>query len=76
MSSTDPTADVRGPFTPALSLQIATEATPHCEGTGGLYICEGGQSNRIFLLTALHVVLPSSVHRNHSTLARITACFV
>ena len=58
-SSTDPTTDVRGPFTPALDLQIAAEATPHCEGNGGLYICRlrGGQSNRIFPLTAGHVVL-------------------
>lgn len=37
----DPTADVRGPFTPALGLRIAPKAYPHFEGTGGLYFCEG-----------------------------------
>ena len=60
----DPTADVRNRFTPTLGLQIAAKDTPHFEGTGGLYICEGGESNRIFVLTARHVVLPPSVCRN------------
>jgi hypothetical protein len=36
----------------------------HFEGTGALYLCEGGQSNRVFLLSARHVPLPPSVHRN------------
>ena len=58
------TADVHGPFTPALGLPIATKFTPHFEGTGGLYIFEGGESNRIFVLTARHVVLPPSLYRN------------
>ena len=56
-----PTADARGPFTPALGLRVAPKATPHFEGTGGLYLCEGGESDRIFLLTVRHVVLPPSI---------------
>ena len=59
-----PDADVRGPFTPALGLQIAAKATPHFEGTAGLYICEGGKSNRVFVLTTRHVVLPPSAYCN------------
>ena len=62
--STDPAVDLCGPFTPALGLQIAPKSAPHFEGTGGLYLCEGGESDRIFLLTARHVVLPPHAHRN------------
>jgi hypothetical protein len=62
--SKDPTADVRGPFTPALGLGIAALATPHFEGTGGLYLREGGESKRVFLLTTRHVVLPPSAGNN------------
>ncbi|KAF8346380.1 hypothetical protein F5887DRAFT_1073567 [Amanita rubescens] len=62
--SIDPTADIRSPFTGALGIQIAPQKTPYIEGTGALYLCEGGQSNRIFLLTVRHVPLPLSIHRN------------
>ena len=60
----NPTADVRSPFTPALGLQIAPKTFPYFEGTGCLYICEGGKSDRIFLLTARHVVIPPSKYSN------------
>lgn len=59
-----PTAEVRGSFTPALGLQIARKAFPYIEGTGYLYLCEGGDSDRILLLTARHVALPPSKHCN------------
>lgn len=62
--SVDPTADIRSPFTGTLGVQIASHTTPHFEGTGALYLCEGGQSNRVFLLTARHVLLPPSVCHN------------
>jgi hypothetical protein len=47
-------------------LQIAARATPHFEGTGGIYICEGGESKRVFFLTAWHVVsvIPPNAGRN------------
>ena len=64
ISHIDPNVDVRGPFTPALGLQIAAKATPHIEGTGGLYICEGGERDRVFVLTTRHVVFPPSAYRN------------
>ncbi|THU87885.1 hypothetical protein K435DRAFT_762286 [Dendrothele bispora CBS 962.96] len=55
--SFDPIADISSPFTGVLGVQIAPKNTPY-EGTGALYLCEGGQSNRVFLLTARHVALP------------------
>ena len=58
------TATVRSPLTPALGLQIAARATPHREGTGGVFICEGGESKRVFLLTARHVVIPPDAEHN------------
>ncbi|KDQ61043.1 hypothetical protein JAAARDRAFT_709558 [Jaapia argillacea MUCL 33604] len=62
----DPTvaSDVRVPFTPALGLQIAPKDFPYIEGTGCLYLCEGGGSDRVFLLTTRHVVLPLSKYPN------------
>ena len=44
-------------------MQITAKATPHFEGTGSLYICEGSESNRVFVLTARHV-LPPNAHCN------------
>jgi hypothetical protein len=61
VSSVHPTASVRGPFTPALGLQIARKDFPNLEGTGGLYFHEGG---RVFLLTTRHVALPLDEHPN------------
>ncbi|KAG8952880.1 hypothetical protein FRC04_003329 [Tulasnella sp. 424] len=53
-----PTVDVRGPLTPALGLSIAAQATPHAAGTGGLYLAEGGDSKKVLLVTARHVLFP------------------
>jgi hypothetical protein len=64
VNNEDPTAELRGPLTPTLGLQIAAVSTPLSEGTGGLYIAEGGDSNKIFLLTARHVVFPSNEGSN------------
>jgi hypothetical protein len=60
----DLTGNVRDALSPSLSLRIASQATSHFEGTGGIYICEGGGSDRVFLLTARHVVLPPSEGHN------------
>jgi hypothetical protein len=54
-SDLDPDVDVRGPLTPALGLSIAAQATPHAEGTGGIYLAEGGDSKKVLLVTAHHV---------------------
>jgi len=57
-SGLDLDVDVRGLLMPALGLSIATKATPHVEGMGTIYFAEGGDSKRVMLLTARHVVLP------------------
>lgn len=57
-SDLDPDVDVRGPLTPALGLSIAAQATPHAEGTGGIYLAEGGDSKKVLLVTARHVLFP------------------
>ncbi|KAH7882038.1 hypothetical protein F5I97DRAFT_1931762 [Phlebopus sp. FC_14] len=76
VSPVDTTLDVRISFTPALGLHIAPMAFPYFGGTGCLYLCEGGESDRVFLLTARHVVLPPSkypnelYHRKNNTMPR------
>lgn len=56
--STDATASVRSPLTPSLGLPIAAKATPCVEGTGALYISEGDNSEKVYILTARHVIFP------------------
>jgi hypothetical protein len=53
VSSVEPTVDVHVPFTPALGLQISPKAFPYFEGTGCIYLREGGESDRVFLLTGV-----------------------
>ncbi|KAI0290586.1 hypothetical protein BC826DRAFT_1092484 [Russula brevipes] len=62
--SLDPIADIRYPFTPSLGIHIAAKGAPHIEGTGGLYLRENSQSERVFLLTTRHVALPSPAYSN------------
>ena len=57
-SDLDPDVDVRGPLTPVLGLSIAAQATPFAEGTGGIYLAEGGDSKKVLLVTARHVLFP------------------
>jgi hypothetical protein len=54
----DVTAGVRGPLTPALGMPIGARATPSTEGTGAIYLSEGGGSDKVYILTARHVVFP------------------
>jgi len=56
--SSNPTVDVRHTLTHALSLPISAQATPFATGTGGFFMAEGGDSNKLLLITARHVVLP------------------
>ena len=42
----------------ALGLSIAAQARPHVKGTGGLYLCKGGDSKDVLLVTARHVLFP------------------
>ncbi|KAI1788973.1 hypothetical protein LXA43DRAFT_1096856, partial [Ganoderma leucocontextum] len=66
VSDLHPTVDVRGPLTPALGLFIAAQATPHAEGTGGLYLAEGHDSKKVLLVTARHVLFPPNEGPNVS----------
>ncbi|KAG5636346.1 hypothetical protein H0H81_008369 [Sphagnurus paluster] len=63
-----PIHELRSPFTPTLGLQIAPLEAPHFEGTGAVYLREGGPSDRVFLLTANHVARPPAVHDNQPLL--------
>lgn len=64
VSSANATADVRGPLTSALCLRISARSTPHIEGTGALYLSEGRNSDKVYILCARHVVLPCSAEDN------------
>ena len=41
----DPVPELPSPFTPTLGIQIAPLKTPHLEGTGAVYLREGGESD-------------------------------
>ena len=56
----DPTAEFRRPFTPTLGTPICGRLTLWREGTAGFFLGEGGESERLLLVTARHVVLPES----------------
>ncbi|KDQ53029.1 hypothetical protein JAAARDRAFT_61589 [Jaapia argillacea MUCL 33604] len=60
----DSVPEFREPFAPTLGIFIAPLKTPHYEGTGALYLREGGGSKRRFLLTCAHVARPPPVHPN------------
>ena len=61
--SDGPIAEVCRPLTPALGLPIAAQSSPDIEGTGGVYFklstgANGANTEKIYILTARHVVLP------------------
>jgi hypothetical protein len=64
VSSTDVTASVCGPLTATLGLPIAAQATSYAEGTGALYVSEGHNSKKVYVLTARHVVFPQNTGSN------------
>lgn len=58
VSDFNPTVNVRGPLTTALGLSIAGQTIIDTEGTGGLYLAEGGGNDTLLLVTARHVLFP------------------
>jgi hypothetical protein len=60
----EPTVEACRPLTSTLGLSICAASTAWTEGTGGFFIAEGGDSKRIFLVTARHVVFPPDVFDN------------
>ncbi|KAJ7439344.1 hypothetical protein FB451DRAFT_1302210 [Mycena latifolia] len=64
--SSDPTADIREPLTTTLGLSICAQSTPWAEGTGGFFVAEGGNPERLLLVTARHVVfVPGESNNKH-----------
>ncbi|KAH7889041.1 hypothetical protein F5I97DRAFT_1935411 [Phlebopus sp. FC_14] len=57
---TDPTVDLREPFTHTLGITICSRITPWAEGTAAFFLEESGEGKRLLLATARHVVLPGS----------------
>ncbi|KAF8957093.1 hypothetical protein BDZ97DRAFT_120014 [Flammula alnicola] len=62
--SSDPTVDAREPLTTTLGLPICAQSTPWAEGTGGFFITEGGNTERLLLVTARHVVFTPGENKN------------
>jgi len=63
-STFDRPIDIREPLTTTLGLPICAQSTPWAEGTGGLFITEGENTERLFLVTARHVVFPPDKEKN------------
>ncbi|TFY68395.1 hypothetical protein EVG20_g3582 [Dentipellis fragilis] len=60
----EPTPEARVPLTSTLGLPICAQSTPWAEGTGGFFITEGENSERLLLVTARHVVFPPEEDEN------------
>ncbi|KAK7687834.1 hypothetical protein QCA50_009053 [Cerrena zonata] len=61
----NPTADLRNLLTPTLGLPIAHKSTPSIEGTGGFFV-KCGDSKKLFLVTACHVVFNPKTDGNNT----------
>ncbi|KAA1477184.1 hypothetical protein DENSPDRAFT_844369 [Dentipellis sp. KUC8613] len=59
-----PTPEESVPFTSTLGLPICSQSTPWVEGTGGFFITEGDNTERLLLVTARHVVFPPEDNEN------------
>lgn len=73
--SFDPVLDVRNSLTHTLGLPIASKPMPWVEGTASFFIAEGGESKRLFLVTARHVVIELSREENNTYEYKPTATF-
>ncbi|OCH84906.1 hypothetical protein OBBRIDRAFT_815290 [Obba rivulosa] len=62
--SSDSTVDVREPLTTTLGLPICAQSTPWAEGTGSFSIVEGGDTERLLLVTARHVIFTPDKNEN------------
>jgi hypothetical protein len=63
-SSFNPTVALREPLTTTLGLPICAQSTPWAEGTGGFFIAEGGNTERLLLVTARHVIFTPDKDEN------------
>ncbi|TFY70698.1 hypothetical protein EVG20_g2313 [Dentipellis fragilis] len=62
--SFDPTREASIPLTSTLGLPICAQSTPSTEGTGGFFITEGENTERLLLVSARHVVFPPDEDEN------------
>ncbi|KAJ7640781.1 hypothetical protein DFH06DRAFT_1429749 [Mycena polygramma] len=62
----DTIADVREPFATTLGLPISAQSTSHVEdiGTGGFFIAESRNTERLLLVTARHIVFKPDENNN------------
>ena len=72
VSTSNPTAKAREPFSTSLGISICTEHTPDIEGTAGFFFSAPQYPGKLFLLTARHVLFHPDEERNemygyHST---------
>ncbi|KAG8906990.1 hypothetical protein FRB99_005632, partial [Tulasnella sp. 403] len=62
----DTVVDAREPLTTTLGLPICAQSTPWIEGTGGFFITESGNTDRLLLVTARHVIFtPDNDENKH-----------
>ncbi|KAI6044882.1 hypothetical protein EDC04DRAFT_2889547 [Pisolithus marmoratus] len=57
-NSLNPTITVCEPLTATLGLPICPQSVPWAEGTGSFFITEGGDTKKLFLITACHIIFP------------------
>jgi hypothetical protein len=68
--SSDPMVNIREPFTTTLGLPICAQSTPLTAGTAGFFIAEGGNTERLLLVTARHIVFTSPDKRKNNHFER------
>ena len=70
VSNINTTVDVRGPLTTALGLPITTSHRPYAQGNMGLYVAEGGDSDKVLGLTCHHVLFQTDEKENQDYLLK------
>ncbi|KAK0458222.1 uncharacterized protein EV420DRAFT_1544249, partial [Desarmillaria tabescens] len=64
--SSDSTVDVREPLTTTLGLPICAQSTPWVQGTGGFFITEGGNTERLLLNENKHFERKNDSQRRYN----------
>lgn len=64
VSTSDPTAKAREPFSTSLGIPICAETTPNIEGTAAFFFSAPRFPGKLFLLTARHVLFHPDEDRN------------
>ena len=64
VDESNPTVNIRNPLTTTLGIPICAQATPWSQGSGGFFITEDGNTKRLLLITARHVIFPPDQNEN------------